>query len=167
MRLERADMAARLGARGFRLTRQRLAVLETLAQTESALSALQLFDAGRERCPDLGLTTVYRTLDALSEVGAVRRVHAEGHCEAFVPAESDHGHCVVCLACGRVGEFTDCDVSSLVRRAAKETGFAIEEHFLQLNGVCAECRARTRRGDATDAGAARRGRPATLRGARS
>jgi Fur family transcriptional regulator, ferric uptake regulator len=167
MRLAPAEMAARLGARGFRLTRQRLAVLETLAQTEGALSALQLFDAGRARCPDLGLTTVYRTLDALSEVGAIRRVHAEGHCEAFVPAESDHGHCVVCLACGKVGEFTDCDVSSLVSRAAKETGFAIEEHFLQLNGVCAECQARPRQSGGAGAARARRDRATTVRGAKT
>ena len=142
-------MACRLGARGLRLTRQRRAVVEALAHTDAALTALQLFDAGRRTCPDLGLTTVYRTLEALSDVGATRRVHADGHCEAFVPAESDHGHSVVCVGCGKVGEFTDCDVSSLVRRAAEETGFAIEEHFLQLSGVCAECQARgLRRGDA-------------------
>lgn len=142
MRLDATDMAGRLGARGCRLTRQRRAVVEALARTDAALSALQLFDAGRRDCPDLGLTTVYRTLELLSEAGAIRRVHADGHCEAFVPAESDHGHSVVCVGCGKVGEFTDCDVSSLVRRAAKETGFAIEEHFLQLSGVCAECQVR-------------------------
>jgi Fe2+ or Zn2+ uptake regulation protein len=155
MRLAATDMAGRLGARGFRLTRQRRAVVEALARTDAALSALQLFDAGRQECPDLGLTTVYRTLELLSEAGAIRRVHADGHCEAFVPAESDHGHSVVCVGCGKVGEFTDCDVSSLVRRAAKETGFAIEEHFLQLSGVCAECQARgvRRTADAADTGA--------------
>jgi Fe2+ or Zn2+ uptake regulation protein len=142
MRLDATDMAERLGARGSRLTPQRRAVVEALARTDAALSALQLFDAGRQECPDLGLTTVYRTLELLSEAGAIRRVHADGHCEAFVPAESDHGHSVVCVGCGKVGEFTDCDVSSLVRRAADETGFAIEEHFLQLSGVCAECQAR-------------------------
>lgn len=155
MRLAATDMAERLGARGLRLTRQRRAVVEALARTDAALSALQLFDAGRQECPDLGLTTVYRTLELLSEAGAIRRVHADGHCEAFVPAESDHGHSVVCVGCGKVGEFTDCDVSSLVRRAAKETGFAIEEHFLQLSGVCAECQARgvRRTADAADTGA--------------
>lgn len=142
MRLEATDMARRLSARGLRLTRQRRAVVESLAGSEGALTALQLYDAGRRRCPDLGLTTVYRTLDALGEAGAIRRVHADGHCEAFVPAESAHGHSVVCVGCGRVGEFTDCDVSSLVARAAKETGFAIEEHFIQLGGMCAECQAR-------------------------
>ncbi len=145
MRLDATDMARRLSARGLRLTRQRRAVVETLAGSEGALTALQLYDAGRRHCPDLGLTTVYRTLDALGEAGAIRRVHADGRCEAFVPAESAHGHSVVCVGCGRVGEFTDCDVSSLVARAAKETGFAIEEHFLQLSGTCAECQARRAR----------------------
>lgn len=153
MRLAAADMTGRLSARGLRLTRQRRAVVEALAHSDGALTALQLYDAGRRQCPDLGLTTVYRTLDALSEAGAVRRVHADGHCEAFVPAEAAHGHSVVCVGCGRVGEFTDCDVSSLIARAARETGFAIEEHFIQLSGICAECRARGVR----PAGAASRG----------
>jgi Fur family ferric uptake transcriptional regulator len=114
-------------------------VVEALAQASGALSALQVFDASRARCPDLGLTTVYRTLDLLSDVGAIRRVHGDGHCETFVPAETHHGHSVVCGRCGRVAEFTDCDVSGLIVAATRETGFSIDQHLLQLSGVCAEC----------------------------
>jgi len=117
-------------------------VVDALAQASGALSALQVFDASRAHYPDLGLTTVYRTLDLLSDVGAIRRVHGDGHCETFVPAETHHGHCVVCHRCGKVAEFTDCDASGLIVAATRETGFAIDEHLLQLSGVCAECRGR-------------------------
>jgi Fur family transcriptional regulator, ferric uptake regulator len=136
------ELAAKLSAGGFRVTKQRRAVLDALSEAEGAVSALQLFDTARRRSPELGLTTVYRTLELLSQVGAVRRVHGDAHCEAFVPAGAGHGHSVVCARCGKVGEFTDCDLSALIAAASRETGFSIEEHFLQLSGVCSACRVR-------------------------
>jgi Fe2+ or Zn2+ uptake regulation protein len=128
-----------LAARGLRLTRQRRAVLETLAGESAAVSPQQVFSRARRACPDLGLTTVYRTLELLSDLGALRRVHGVEHCEAFVATDAAHGHSVVCVRCGRVAEFTDCDLSSVVAAAARETGYRIDEHFLQLSGLCREC----------------------------
>ena len=137
-----ADRIARtLNDRGLRLTRQRRAVLAAVSEASSSVSPLQVFDAARARCPELGLTTVYRTLEVLSEIGALRRVHGPDHCEAFVPAGSAHGHTVVCARCGSVQEFTDCHMQSVVDAAAEQTGYHITEHFLQLSGVCPACAA--------------------------
>jgi Fur family ferric uptake transcriptional regulator len=147
-----ALVSAELAARGLRLTRQRRAVLEAIAAAPSSLSALQVYDAARERCPELGLTTVYRTLDVLAEIGALRRVHGPDHCESFVPASAAHGHTVVCSACGRVTEFTACDMRGIVAAAGRETGYSITDHFLQLSGLCAGCGAAT--DDVTGGGAA-------------
>jgi Fur family transcriptional regulator, ferric uptake regulator len=143
MTLDTDEVARTLARRGLRLTRQRRAVLDAVAAASSGISPLQVFDAAREHCPDLGLTTVYRTLEVLSEIGALRRVHGPDHCEAFVPAGSDHGHTVVCSRCGRVTEFTDCDMHAVVAAAAVQTGYRITEHFLQLSGICHECGSRT------------------------
>jgi Fe2+ or Zn2+ uptake regulation protein len=137
--LDIAQVSAELSARGLRLTRQRRAVLEAIADAPSSLSALQAYDAGRERCPELGLTTVYRTLEVLTEIGALRRVHGPDHCEGFVPASAAHGHTVVCSACGRVTEFTACDMRGIVDAAGRETGYRITDHFLQLSGLCSGC----------------------------
>ena len=60
-------------------------------------------------------------------------------CEAFVPAHAAHGHVVVCTSCGTATEFTDCDMSPVLEAAARETGYAISDHFLQLSGLCAVC----------------------------
>lgn len=139
MSFDSALVTAELAARGLRLTRQRRAVLEAIAVAPSSLSALQVYDAARERCPELGLTTVYRTLEVLAEIGALRRVHGRDHCEAFVPAGAAHGHTVVCSRCGRVMEFTECDMHAVVDAAARQTGFRITEHFLQLSGECPTC----------------------------
>jgi Fe2+ or Zn2+ uptake regulation protein len=88
---------------------------------------------------------VYRTLELLSEIGALRRVHGPDHCEAFVPAGAAHGHTVVCSRCGQVMEFTECDMQAVVDAATRQTGFRITEHFLQLSGECPACGERTRR----------------------
>jgi Fur family transcriptional regulator, ferric uptake regulator len=143
--LDADQIAGTLAARGLRLTRQRRAVLDAVAQTSASVSPVQVFDAARERCPELGLTTVYRTLELLSEIGALRRVHGPDHCEAFVPTGSAHGHTVVCNRCGRVVEFTDCDMQAVVDAAVRQTGYRITEHFLQLSGECPACGGRAGR----------------------
>ena len=148
MALDADQIAGTLAARGLRFTRQRRAVLDAVAEASSSVSPVQVFDAARERCPELGLTTVYRTLDLLSEIGALRRVHGPDHCEAFVPTGAAHGHTVVCSRCGQVMEFTECDIQAVVDAAARQTGFRITEHFLQLSGecpACGECTGRARR----------------------
>ena len=128
-----------LADRGLRLTRQRRAVLEAVLATSSTISPVQVFDAARAQCPELGLTTVYRTFEVLSEIGALRRVHGPNHCEGFVPAGAAHGHTVVCSSCGQASEFTDCDVRTIVAAASRQTGYVITDHFLQLSGLCASC----------------------------
>ena len=145
MALDADQIAVTLAARGLRLTRQRRAVLDAVAEASSSVSPVQVFDAARERCPELGLTTVYRTLELLSEIGALRRVHGPDHCEAFVPTGAAHGHTVVCSRCGQVMEFTECDIQAVVDAAARQTGFRITEHFLQLSGECPACGKRAER----------------------
>ncbi len=137
-------IAAELAARGLRLTRQRRAVVDAVAASNACLSPLDVFQAARADCPELGLTTVYRTLELLGEIGALRRIHGPDGCERLVPATTAHGHSVVCGVCGRVTEFTECDMTAVLAAARRETGYRITEHFLQLNGVCAACAARDR-----------------------
>lgn len=139
MALDADTISRSFAERGLRLTRQRRAVVDAVTGAGASLSALQVFDAARANCPELGLTTVYRTLEVLSEIGAVRRVHGPDHCEAFVPAGAAHGHTVVCSRCGRATEFTECDMHTVVAAATRQTGYEITEHFLQLSGVCKAC----------------------------
>lgn len=137
--MDRTEIEREMTARGLRLTRQRRAVLDVVAGANSQLSALQVYDCARATHPEVGLTTVYRTLALLEELGAVRRLHGDEACESLVPAAAAHGHSVVCESCGRVEEFTACDISSVAAAAATETGYAITDHFLQLSGTCAAC----------------------------
>jgi Fur family transcriptional regulator, ferric uptake regulator len=137
---EMTDIEARLRSRGLRLTAQRLAVAQTVLDAPGCVTAAQVHVSARGSCPDLGLMTVYRTLEILSVLGVIRRVHGGDRCEAFVAAREGHGHTVVCTACGRVSEFTHCHLDDVAAAAARETGFAIGDHVLQFSGVCASCR---------------------------
>ena len=129
-----------LQARGVRPTPQRLAVLRALADASHALSPRQVLAAASKECESLGLATVYRTLDVLVQFGLARRVHTSEGCEAVAFARPGHGHHVVCQQCGRVAEFSRCDIESTLQAAAGETGFSVSGHFLEVTGMCAECR---------------------------
>ena len=133
------DVTQQLAARNFRLTRQRRAVLNVIAEADSRLSPAEVYARAERSCRDLGLATVYRTLEILSELGVIRRVHMSDNCESFAPASLAHGHHVICVECGRVTEFEGCDISSVLAKAARQTGFRVEEHWLELMGTCAEC----------------------------
>ena len=142
--VSQGQMERRLCQRGQRLTPQRRAVLATIVGSGRCLTAAQVHIEALKSCPGLGLMTVYRTLEVLTGLGAVRRLHASDRCEAYAPAGSSHGHAVVCTGCGRVSEFTHCDLDDVAGAAASETGFSIDEHFLQFSGVCGACRGNTR-----------------------
>jgi Fur family transcriptional regulator, ferric uptake regulator len=128
-----------LARHGFKQTKQRRAVLEVLEAAGARMTAAQIYAEARRRCPDLGLPTVYRTLEILERVRAIRRVHIAGNCEGFAPASLADGHHIVCVKCGRVAEFGGCNVADLIPAATSQTGFRVEEHFLELLGTCGEC----------------------------
>ncbi len=145
MNLERDTLNSELSRQGYKLTRQRKAVVEVVAQTNTRLSAADVFARAQRLCPDLGLTTVYRTLEILEQMGVIRRVHLDDGCEGFAPTAAAHGHHLICSGCQATLEFEDCNLNSLLKRVAAETGFTIEQHWLELVGVCPRCQKKTRR----------------------
>jgi Fur family ferric uptake transcriptional regulator len=132
-------ITSELSRHGFKQTRQRQAVLGVMAGAQARMSPAEVHARARELCPDLGLTTVYRTLEILDRLGAIRRVHMTDNCEGFAPSSRGEGHHVVCVKCGRVAEFAGCNVADLIPVAMQQTGFHVEEHFLELMGTCGQC----------------------------
>lgn len=125
---------------GFKHTRQRRAVLEVMTRTQRRLTAAEVHAQARRLCPDIGVPTVYRTLEVLERLRLVRRIHTGESCEGFAPVNLRDGHHVVCVRCGRVAEFAGCNVSELIPAASSQTGFRVEDHFLELLGTCMACR---------------------------
>jgi Fe2+ or Zn2+ uptake regulation protein len=145
MHFDLETLNSELSQQGYKLTRQRKAVVEVVAQANARLSAAEVFAKAQRVCPDLGLTTVYRTLEILEQMGTIRRVHLDDSCEGFALASAEHGHHLICSSCQATIEFEDCNLNSLLKRVAAQTGFTIEQHWLELVGICPQCQQGARR----------------------
>lgn len=131
----------RLSQSGYRLTLPRRAVVQALLEAEDWLSPEEVWDRARIRCRTVGLVTVYRTLSLLEELGVARRIHGEAGCHGYARAGLEHGHYLVCLACHQVVEFPGReDLTPLIRQISRKTGFVVEDHLLELTGLCPDCR---------------------------
>jgi Fe2+ or Zn2+ uptake regulation protein len=135
------DWLDRLQESGYRLTAPRRAIVEILAHSRRALNPIELYDLGRRDHPRLGLVTVYRTLDKLEELGLIQRVHQPGGCNMYLWATHGHEHLLLCTNCGRVDTFRGDDLTGLIAETARGSGFKIQEHWLQLFGLCSACQA--------------------------
>jgi Fe2+ or Zn2+ uptake regulation protein len=119
-------------------------VVEVVSRAHTRLSAADVFEKAQRACPDLGLTTVYRTLEILEQMGVIRRVHLDDGCEGFAPASAEHGHLLICSRCQETIEFEDCNLNTLLKRVAEQTGFTIQQHWLELVGLCPKCQPKDR-----------------------
>ena len=131
-----------LRSRGYRLTNQRRAIVREL-ENGRHLSAEEMYEHLRGDHPELGLSTVYRTLDLLTELGVARKDDfGEGYSRYELATERMHHH-ARCEECGRVIEFNEELMEYLALQVERETGFVTDWHEITLYGRCAECAANT------------------------
>ena len=137
---------------GYRLTIGREAILEVLSKAQRHLSAEDIYMKLHPRYPNIGLTTIYRTLDVLSNIGLVYKFDfGDGRARyelAEGPKGMDHHHHLVCTNCNRVvdyTEFIDDEVELLQKTEkglSKKYDFRITNHLIQFYGLCDDCKAR-------------------------
>jgi Fur family ferric uptake transcriptional regulator len=126
----------------LRPTRQRRAVSAALDSVDDFRSAQDIHTLLKQRGENVGLTTVYRTLQALAESGEVD-VLRTGEGEALYRRCSDgHHHHLVCRGCGRTVEVAGPAVERWADRVASEHGFSDISHTLEIFGTCDLCRPR-------------------------
>lgn len=128
-----------LSQAGYRITRPRRAVVRALLEDDGYSNAAQVHERARLHCPGVGLVTIYRTLDLLSEAGFVRRIHSQDGSHCYAATQRGHWHHVVCRRCGAAVEFEGCDLVPFLERISRETGYIIEKHLLELVGLCSAC----------------------------
>ena len=132
-------LAAQLRAHGHKLTRPRRAILQALAEAAKPLSPAELQARARAFDAELGLVTVYRTLEIMEELGLVRPVHLADDCHGYALATPGHTHHVVCQRCHAVVEIVGCDLGVFLERVAHRTGYTITGHWLEIAGLCSDC----------------------------
>jgi Fur family transcriptional regulator, ferric uptake regulator len=128
-----------LRAAGLRPTRQRLSVLESLRGRPDAVTAQDLHAELRSAGQSIGLTTVYRTLTALSDAGLLDVFTRDGE-QAFRRCGDVHHHHLVCETCNKVEELSSDEVEEWVHHAAQRHGFSVTGHRADIFGICRECR---------------------------
>lgn len=126
---------------GLRATRQRAAITKLLGQTEDFRSAQELHEELRKRGEGIGLTTVYRTLQSLSDAGEVDVLRTDSGEAIYRHCSSHHHHHLVCRHCGTAVEVEGPAVESWADRIAAEHGFSEVSHTVEIFGTCADCTA--------------------------
>jgi Fur family ferric uptake transcriptional regulator len=130
-----SDLAARLRSRGMRVTPQREQVLAAVRRLGHATP-----EQISETVADVDVTTVYRTLELLEELGLVRHAHLGHGAPSFRPAEDEHVH-IVCHACGSVTDAAPDLVADLAGRLRDEQGFVLDRAHFTVFGRCRTCAA--------------------------
>ena len=134
-----AEWQAQLRSRGYRLTPQRQLVLEAVGELGHATPE-DVAAAVRRTASGVNISTVYRTLELLEELGLVQHTHlGHGAPTYSVSTDDDHVH-LVCRNCGEVQEAEADLLGEAVRRLAQERGFTLDVGHVALFGSCASCR---------------------------
>ena len=122
-----------------RVTRQRRAIADALADTDAFLSAGALHAVLHQRGERIGLATVYRTLGRMAADGELDVLVGPDGETAYRRCSQGHHHHLVCRVCGHTVEVSGTAVEDWTRRVAREEGFVDVSHSLELLGKCADC----------------------------
>ncbi len=133
---------------GFRLTLPRQAILNVLAENPRHLSAEEIFLSVHENYPGIGLATVYRTLNLLTQMGLIFKFYfgdRQNRYELASETTKEHHH-IVCSRCGRIIDYNDFIeeeikfVKKLEAELSKKYEFRINSHQIHFYGLCGKCR---------------------------
>jgi len=137
---ESAEVALR-GA-GYRASAPRSAVLDLIARQECVLSAREIADELRSGGREVGVATVYRTLELLESLRLLQRLDVGGESARYEPAlpgGEHHHHHLVCDECNRVTPFEDAGLERAIDRLAGRLDYTVGDHDVILRGTCPEC----------------------------
>jgi Fur family ferric uptake transcriptional regulator len=131
---------ANLKKAGLKVTIPRVKILEILENAKDHhLSAEDVYRVLLESDEDIGLATVYRVLTQFEEAGLVIRHNFEGGHSVFELDHGRHHDHLVCVKCGRVEEFVDPVIEERQQDIAKNAGYTITDHSLNIYGICGTC----------------------------
>lgn len=120
------------------MTIQRREILKTILQRDDHPAAEEVYEAVKDRLPGLSRTTVYRVLEALVDLGVVRRLHHPGPNARFDAKISRHHH-LVCRLCHRVIDLESPALDNLKLPSIGSQGFKVEDYSVHIVGICGEC----------------------------
>ncbi len=130
----------KLMEKGYRLTPQRLMVLEAIEHSENHISAEEIHAQVVKSYPRVNISTTYRTLTLLERLGMVTQTDLGGGCIRFHPAERGHHHHLICEKCGKTVDLEESALVPLKRSLRERYGFEADLSHLAVSGLCSQCR---------------------------
>lgn len=127
---------------GVRSTRQRAAITALLESLDEFRSAQEIHDELRRRGDNIGLTTVYRTLQGMSAAGAVDTLRTDTGESVYRRCSTHHHHHLVCRNCGFTVEIQAGQVEAWAANVAVAHGFSDASHTIEVFGICGDCAAK-------------------------
>jgi Fur family ferric uptake transcriptional regulator len=122
---------------GLKATLPRLKILDLFEQNDKRhMTAEEIYRLLSDEGQEIGLATVYRVLTQFEQAGLLMRHHFDSDKAVFELNQGDHHDHLVCIQCGKVEEFVDSEIEKRQHRIAKERGFAIHDHSLQIYADC-------------------------------
>jgi Fur family ferric uptake transcriptional regulator len=151
---EKQVFTAYLAKHRLKRSEQREVILDTFLRSERHLSVDDLLQMVQRRRPDIGRTTVYRTLKLLQSAGLAQELELHGQSRFEREYKRQHHDHFICKSCGEIFEFSSAEIERIQDVIAAGIGFVIDGHRHQIFGYCRDCMAAGK--DAGRAEAARR-----------
>ncbi len=125
---------------GYRVTQQRLQVMEIIAASPAPLTPQDIYRQSLVLESPPGIASVYRTLEMMETLGLIQQIHQPGGCHGIWPAIDGHKHLLLCRDCGQMQVIEgNEEITEYISMIEKETGYEVDEHWLQLFGTCSSC----------------------------
>lgn len=138
--MDQEQNATKLRQLRFKVTPQRLEVMQCLGDEQSYLSADEVWNRIKPRLGSISLPTVYRILDELAENGVITRIFRSDRKQYyFLCSNQGHHHHFVCDSCRRVEDINLCCLEGVAQEIARNSGGSVTSHILQINGLCGVC----------------------------
>ncbi len=120
-------------------TKQRCLILSIISSSIEPLAAEEIFKLLQNEEESINLSTVYRTLNVLTEKNVLLKILRGDGTASFQLNNALHNHYITCCICNRSVPIDSCPMKSLSENIRKQTGFKITGHSLQISGICSEC----------------------------
>lgn len=127
--------------KGLKYTKQREIIFETILESDDHLNAEEVYNKICAKYPEIniGIATVYRALVFLEEADLISSISLDRDGKKFETNFKNHHDHLICVRCNKIVEFHDDDIEIKQENIAKDKGFELINHTMNLYGVCKDC----------------------------
>ncbi len=144
MKTEKEVLKEYLARKNLKFTTQRAQILDAFLSAPKHLSVDEIYDLMKKKKENTGAATIYRTVKLFVECGIAREIDfRDGKSRFEHTYQKVHHDHLVCETCGKTFEFLNETIEELQNKIAKERGFFVRSHRMEIYGLCKDCRTKS------------------------